>query len=126
MADVTILFSGYDSITQGYNEGGYDQDVAFTGLASALGSVTATGHTGVNVTGVAASATAGNTTETAGGGISIGVTGVLGTSSINNVLVWGIVPTDQTPNWAAINPSQTPEWATINASQTPDWTDIAA
>ena len=115
MADVTILFSGYDSITQGYNEGGYDQDVAFTGLASALGSVTTTGDTGVNVTGVSANATAGNTSEDAGGGLSIGVTGVLGTSGINSVLVWGIVPTDQTPDWTAISTSQTPIWVDIAA-----------
>ena len=116
MADVTILFSGYDSITQGYNEGGYDQDVAFTGLTSALGSVSISIVLDpIQVTGEEASATAGNTTETAGGGISIGVTGVLGTSGINDVLVWGIVPTDQTPNWTA-----------ISTSQTPNWTDIAA
>ena len=116
MADVTILFSGYDSITQGYNEGGYDQDVAFTGLTSALGSVSISIVLDpIQVTGEEASATAGNTTETAGGGISIGVTGVLGTSGINDVLVGGIVPIDQTPNWTA-----------ISTSQTPNWTDIAA
>ena len=36
MTDVTIVFKGYNSITQGYNEGGYESDVAFTGLTSGL------------------------------------------------------------------------------------------
>ena len=88
MSNVNIVFEGYNSITQGYNEGGYNQDGAFTGLTSALGSVTATDETGVTVTGVSASATVGNTTETAGGGISLGVTGVAGTSAVSSVSVW--------------------------------------
>ena len=50
MSNVNIVFEGYNSITQGYNEGGYNQDVAFTGLTSALGSVAATDETGINVT----------------------------------------------------------------------------
>ena len=54
MADVTIYFEGYNSITQTYNSGGYNQNVAFTGLASGLGSVTVVQGTGVtiSVTGV--------------------------------------------------------------------------
>ena len=115
MTDVNISFSGYNSITQGYNEGGYNQDVAFTGLASALGSVSTTGDTGVVVTGVSASATVGNTSEAAGGGISIGGTGLVGTSALSEVLVWVIVPTDQTPNWQDISTSQTPNWTEIAA-----------
>ena len=115
MSNVNIVFEGYNSITQGYNEGGYNQDVAFTGLTSALGSVTATDETGVTVTGVSASATVGNTTETAGGGISLGVTGVAGTSAVSSVSVW-----------SEIDPSQTPNHQAISTTQTPNWTDIAA
>ena len=81
MADVTILFTGYNSITQTYNTGGYNEDVAFPALTSALGSVTSTGDTTVTVTGVSADATAGNTSESAGGGISVGVTGLSLTGS---------------------------------------------
>ena len=115
MSDVTIFFTGYNQITQGYNEGGYSQDVAFTGLTSALGSVTATDETGINVTGVSASATVGNTTETAGGGISLGVTGVAGTSALSSVSIW-----------SEVDPSQTPNYQAISTTQTPNWTDIAA
>jgi hypothetical protein len=32
MTDVTVFFTGYNQITQGYGRGGYNQDVAFTGL----------------------------------------------------------------------------------------------
>ena len=115
MSNVNIVFEGYNSITQGYNEGGYNQDVAFTGLTSALGSVTATDETGIVVTGVSASATVGNTTEAAGGGISLGVTGVAGTSALSSVNIWSEVDTSQTPNYQA-----------ISTTQTPNWTDIAA
>ena len=62
MADVNILFSGYDSITQTYNNGGYNEDVAFTGLASALGTAAVVIAQEITVTGEEASASAGNTT----------------------------------------------------------------
>ena len=128
MADVTVYFEGYDSITQTYNSGGYNQDVAFTGLASGLGSVTVVEGTGVTVTvtglagtsavgsvtvtegsavtvtvtGNSVTATAGNTTETAGGGVSVGVTGAGVTASTNGVLIWTELDTSQTPNWTEI------------------------
>ena len=139
MTDVTVVFTGYNQITQGYGRGGYNQDVAFTGLTSSLGSVTtvqgvavtvsvsgnagtsavgsvtATGGIGVDVTGVSVSATVGNTTETAGGGISLGVTGVEGTSAVSSVSIW-----------SEVDPSQTPNYQAISTTQTPNWTDIAA
>tara|TARA_R110001606_G_C15376427_1_gene650019 strand:- start:36 stop:350 length:315 start_codon:yes stop_codon:yes gene_type:complete len=102
MANVTIVFKGYNSITQGYNESGYESDVAFIGLTGGLSSVAATGDTIVSPTGIAANATAGNTTETAGGGISVGVTGVGATASTNSASVWSVIDTSQTPNWVDI------------------------
>ena len=139
MSNVNIIFEGYNNVLQGYNEGGYNQDVAFTGLTSglgsvttvqgvavtvsvsgnagtsAVGSVTATGGIGVAVTGVSGSATVGNTTETAGGGISLGVTGVEGISAVSSVSIW-----------SEVDPSQTPNYQAISTTQTPNWTDIAA
>jgi len=116
MTDVNIRFAGYNSITQGYNEGGYNQDVAFTGLASALGSVSISIVLDpIQVTGEEASASAGNTTETAGGGISVGVTGSAVTASINSVNVWTNIVPSQSPSWTNINVSQTPNWENITA-----------
>tara|TARA_R100001369_G_scaffold88505_1_gene125091 strand:- start:25 stop:339 length:315 start_codon:yes stop_codon:yes gene_type:complete len=102
MANVAIYFKGYNSITQGYNEGGYESDVAFIGLTSALGSVASVGDTVVSVTGVSAGATAGNTSESAGGGISIGVTGFGLTGLLGTINIWSDVQSDQTPNWTEI------------------------
>ena len=115
MADVNILFSGYDSITQTYNNGGYNEDVAFTGLASALGTAAVVIAQEITVTGEEASASAGNTTETAGGGISDGVTGSAVTASINSVNVWTNIVPSQSPSWTNINVSQTPNWENITA-----------
>ena len=64
MADVTIFFTGYNQITQGYNRGGYNQDVAFTGLTSGLGSVTALAGTIVSVTSGLATGSVGSVTVT--------------------------------------------------------------
>tara|TARA_R110001583_G_scaffold20436_5_gene78810 strand:+ start:4715 stop:5062 length:348 start_codon:yes stop_codon:yes gene_type:complete len=115
MADVTILFTGYNSITQTYNTGGYNEDVAFPALTSALGSVTSTGDTTVTVTGVSADATAGNTSESAGGGISVGVTGLSLTGSIGSTNVWG-----------PVSPGIDTSWTPVDTSQTPNWTEVAA
>ena len=59
MADVTIYFEGYDSITQTYNSGGYNQDIAFTGLPGSVGSVTILHNAAVALTGVAATTSVG-------------------------------------------------------------------
>tara|TARA_R110000851_G_scaffold165509_1_gene310484 strand:+ start:436 stop:783 length:348 start_codon:yes stop_codon:yes gene_type:complete len=115
MADVTISFEGYNSLTQTYNVGGYNQDVAFPALTSAIGTVTTTGDTIVNVTGVSAGATAGNTSEDAGGGISIGVTGLELIGSVGGVNLW-----------SPVNPGISTNWTPVNTSQTPNWTEVAA
>ena len=115
MANVTILFGGYNSITQTYNVGGYNEDVAFPALASAVGSTSYIGDITVNVTGVSAGATAGNTSEDAGGGISIGVTGLKLIGSVSGVNVW-----------SPVNPGISTTWTPVNTSQTPNWIEVAA
>ena len=128
MADVNVTFEGWNSITQGWGDGTWGEDLAFTGLTGSVGSVTVvqgsgitvtvTGLAGtsavgsvtivegsgvtVTVTGNSVTATAGNTTETAGGGISVGVTGAGVTASTNGVLIWSAVDTSQTPSWTDI------------------------
>ena len=102
MADVTISFGGYNSITQTYNVGGYNEDVAFPALASAVGSTSYIGHITVNVTGVSAGATAGNTSEDAGGGISIGVTGLELTGLDGGVNLWSPVNPGINTTWTEI------------------------
>ena len=106
MADVTIYFEGYNSITQTYNSGGYNQNVAFTGLASGLGSVTVVQGTGVtiSVTGVAGTGAVGTVGFSFSG--SVVPTGVSGTGAVGTALVRG--------------------WNTIDDSQTPNWVEIAA
>mgnify|MGYP001157098110 FL=1 len=115
MADVTILFGGYNSITQTYNSGGYNQDVAFTGLSSGLGSVTVVVPGDVPVTGVEGTSAVGSVTVDIGTAVGIEVTGVAATGSAGVINIWG-----------PIDPSQTPNWAAISTSQTPNWTEIAA
>ena len=82
MADVTILFEGYNSITQTYNSGGYSQDVAFTGLSSGLGSVTVVLPGDVPVTGVEGTSAVGSVTVDIGTAVGIEVTGVAATTAI--------------------------------------------
>ena len=102
MADVTISFGGYNSITQTYNVGGYNQDVAFPALTSAIGSVSFVGDITVNVTGISVGATAGNTSEDAGGGISIGVTGLELTGLAGAVNLWSPVNPGINTTWTEI------------------------
>jgi hypothetical protein len=115
MSNVTIFFSGYNSITQGYNEGGYESDVAFTALTSALGTATALAGVFVSVSGVAAVTSEGSVTIVNGSGATIALTGIAATSGLGSVNIW-----------SSINPDQTPDWTNETPSQSPNWTEIAA
>ena len=128
MADVNVTFEGWDSITQGWGDGTWGEDVAFMGLAGAVGSVTVTQGSGVTVTlsGNSAGATAGNVTVTDGTGVSVGVTGESATVSTSGVTVWGNITPSQSPSWSGVTVSQSPSWATVSVSQSPNWTDLAA
>ena len=113
MADVTIFFTGYNQITQGYNRGGYNQDVAFTGLTASAGSVTALAGTIVSVTSVAATGSVGSVTVTAGTGATIEAAGIEATGGAGTINIWGPVDTSQTPSWTAVTDSQTPNWVEV-------------
>ena len=113
MSDVTIFFTGYNQITQGYNRGGYNQDVAFTGLTASAGSVTALAGTIVSVTSVAATGSVGSVTVTAGTGATIEAAGIEATGGAGTINIWGPVDTSQTPSWTAVTDSQTPNWSEV-------------
>ena len=113
MTDVTIFFTGYNQITQGYNRGGYNQDVAFTGLTSGLGSVTALAGTIVSVTSGVATGSVGSVTVTAGTGATIEASGIAATGGTGTINIWGPVDTSQTPSWTLVTDSQTPNWSEV-------------
>ena len=113
MTDVTIFFTGYNQITQGYNRGGYNQDVAFTGLTASAGSVTALAGTIISVTSVAATGSVGSVTVTAGTGATIEAAGIEATGGAGTINIWGPVDTSQTPSWTAVTDSQTPNWSEV-------------
>ena len=113
MTDVTIFFKGYNSITQGYNEGGYESDVAFTGLTSGLGSVSALAGTIVSVTSGVATGSVGSVTVTAGSGATIEASGIAATGGTGTINIWGPVDTSQTPSWTPVSDSQTPNWSEV-------------
>ena len=115
MADVTVFFTGYNQITQGYGRGGYNQDVAFTALTSGLGTATSLAGTIVSVSGIELTASQGGISISAGGGETVQVNGIAATGGISSLNVW-----------SGITPDQTPSWSTIRASQTPNWTEVAA
>ena len=113
MTDVTIFFKGYNSITQGYNEGGYESDVAFTGLTSGLGSVSALAGTIVSVTGISVTSSVGSVTVTAGTGATIEASGIAATGGSGTINIWSPVDTSQTPSWTLVTDSQTPNWSEV-------------
>ncbi len=115
MADAKVVFEGWDSSTQGWGLGGWGQDVDIASATSSVGTVTVGAVTLVNVPGLQVDATAGNTTESAGGGISVGVTGTSVTASTSGASIWSAVITSQTPSWSEISTSQTPNWTEIAA-----------
>jgi len=113
MTDVTIFFTGYNQITQGYNRGGYNQDVAFTGLTASAGSVSALAGTIVSVTGISATSSVGSVTVTAGTGATIEAAGIAATGNAGTINIWGPVDTSQTPSWTLVTDSQTPNWSEV-------------
>ena len=86
MADVNVTFEGWGSITQGWGSGGWGQDVAFTELTSAIGSVTVVEGAGVTVTasGVAGTSAVGSVTVGEGSGVTVTVTGNSVTATAGN------------------------------------------
>jgi hypothetical protein len=51
-------------------------------------------------------------------------TGVQAQGIAAKVLVWGLIPDNQTPNWQNINDSQTPTWTQIVDGNTVQWVQI--
>jgi len=53
-------------------------------------------------------------------------TSVTGYGEIGQVIVWGLIPNNQSPNWVTISDGQSPAWTSIGNAQTPNWQLIAA
>jgi hypothetical protein len=62
----------------------------------------------------------------AGIGLTVNVTGVVGTGEIQGVLVWDNIVPAQDPSYSPITPSQSPSYGAIAPEQDPGWKDIAA
>ena len=82
MADVNVGLGGWNSVTQSWGNGGWGEDVAFTGLTGSVGSVTVVEGSGVTVTvtGLAATSSVGSVTIATG--VNVTATGLAGTSSV--------------------------------------------
>lgn len=115
MADVDVVFEGWNSVTQSWGGGGWGEDVSFTGITSSVGSVTLVEGSGVTVTVTGLVATSAVGSVIIGEGVGVAVTGNSVTVSSGGVNVWSLVDTSQTPNWTEISTSQTPSWTDIAA-----------
>lgn len=102
MADVTIGFTGYNSLTQRYNQGGYNTDVGFTGLTSSTTSVTVNGQIIIDASGQSLSASVGSVTVSLGTSVFFQPTGIQMTASTLTINIWSPVVPGQTPNWTEI------------------------
>ena len=54
MTDVTVAFLGWNSVTQGWGEAGWGQDITLPTATGAVGSTSITANANVSVTGVGA------------------------------------------------------------------------
>lgn len=91
MADVTVVFSGWNSSSQAWGSSTWGNDVAFPVTATAsVGTVTITGASSVpSVVGVAATGAVGSVSVTAGAGVNVSVTGIAATAGVGSTTIQG-------------------------------------
>ena len=92
------------------------QAVAIVGVSavtstSGLGDESIISNNILPITLGAATSSLGSVTPTAAADVDI--TGLLTTSGLGGVNVWGLVDTSQTPNYSTISTSQTPNWSEV-------------
>ena len=92
----------------GQGEFVYPDGLSAEGL---LGTATVSADGSVTLTGLEATGYVGTVVATAAA--SVYPTGVYATGYVNTVLVWGIIPTTQTPGWVAVDDSETTTWTEI-------------
>ena len=102
-----------------------DANVYPTGVAgtTALGSVGIICDNNIAVT--LDQATSGLGSLTATGTAAVVLEGLAGTGEITQLLVWGLVDTDQDPEWSGVSTSQTPSWSAVSTSQDPEWSAVS-
>ena len=89
MADAKVVFSGWNSSTQAWGSGTWGNDVAFPVTATAsVGTVTIKGASNVpSVVGVAATGAVGSVSVTAGTGVNVTPTGIAATGGVGSATV---------------------------------------
>ena len=95
MADVTVVFQGWNSSNQGWGSGGWGEGLPLAAGTSQLGSVTVSADAEVSVTGVSATGSVGSASATGTSVVSVtGVfaTGGVGSASAGHFLLWPSPP----------------------------------
>jgi hypothetical protein len=120
---------GFDALAKLPVAAEADQGIiaSVTGVSAttAVGSAIIITNSVIPVTGVSATGTAGNVFVKCG--VTVDVTGVQATGYVNdNLLIWSLIDTNQTPDWTGISDGQTPNWTPVNDSDSVTWTQIAA
>ena len=85
MADVTVYFRGWNSVSQSWGGGPWGQNEALPGSVGGVGTVSVVAEANALVTGLAATASVGGVTVTADANAN--VTGVAGTVVVGAVTV---------------------------------------
>ena len=90
MADVTVVFSGWDSSSQAWGAGTWGNDVAFPiSSTGAVGAVSIEGAASVPETGLAASGQVGSASTVVGTGVNVSVTGIAASGGAGSAAVEG-------------------------------------
>jgi len=97
--------------------------VAGEALNATLGNINAAGIANVALTGQYAAVLQGIISGK--GNANATITGVTALININNLLVWGVIPTPDDPVWQTINTAQTDSWIVpVNDGNTVVWTKV--
>lgn len=101
-----------------------DSNVVLNGeaLAGLTGTITATGTGSTTLLGQLANISQGTVGAAANAVATI--TGITALININNVLVWGVIPTPDDPAWQTINTQQAEGWVVIPTDQNSIWGNI--
>ena len=76
MADVTVYFQGWNSVSQSWGGGPWGQNVALPGSIGSVGTVSIIAEANALVTGLAATGSVGAVTVTADANVSVSTVGV--------------------------------------------------
>ncbi len=124
MADVIVDWSGWGVNAWGADPWGTEVPPVNTLITLNVGTVAVAAAANVSPTGEVATTSVGTVLVIEGASVSVYLTGVYCTVDSGNALVWGLVPTTQTPGWQNIDDTQTPLWQNIQNPQAAGWTAV--